>query len=399
MTDLDIDAQSATNEPLFEEVDGQAEGIEDADVDQEKFNSTTIIQTDWTVSTIIDQVRRGIIDVNPDFQRRDAWDRNRKTNYIESLILGIPVPPIVLAELPGKKGRFVVIDGKQRLLSMMQFFATKNDPSGFKPFKLREPPIIKSIKGMGCDALAATPYLVALENQSVRTNVIRGVRDEDVLYQIFLRLNTGSVKLAAQELRQALHPGEFLKYVDNYCANSAGLSYIFSGRVPDFRMRDAELLLRYLSFRTRLGAYGGNLKQFLDDTVEHWTARWDDGGQAMIAAEAERFELAVEATRTIFSDRGAFRFWLGTEYETRFNRAIFDVMLFYFSDPSTRDRALAHAAGVEAKFRELCDNDNLFGEHVRLTTKSPEATKYRMETWRRALLEVIGGDTVALPLK
>lgn len=395
---IDTAQDGGSNEPQFEEVEGQAEGIEDADVDQEKFNNTTIIQTDWTVSTIIDQVRRGIIDVNPDFQRRDAWDRNRKTNYIESLILGIPVPPIVLAELPGRKGRFVVIDGKQRLLSMMQFFAGKNDPSGFKPFKLREPPIVKSIKGMGCDALSSTPYMVALENQSVRTNVIRGVKDEDVLYQIFLRLNTGSVKLAAQELRQALHPGDFLKYIDEYCAKSEALSFIFSGRVPDFRMRDAELLLRYLAFRTRLAGYQGNLKQFLDETVEHWTRRWADGGQNAVAEEADRFEHAVAAVRTIFGNKGAFRFWLGDAYETRFNRALFDVMLFYFADASTRGRALANAVAVEGKFKELCVSDHLFGEHVRLTTKSPEATRYRMNAWRVALLEAIGGDTVASPL-
>lgn len=395
---LDTTREGGSNEPQFEEVDGQAEGIEDADVDQEKFNNTTIIQTDWTVSTIIDQVRRGIIDVNPDFQRRDAWDRNRKTNYIESLILGIPVPPIVLAELPGKKGRFVVIDGKQRLLSMMQFFAGKNDPSGFKPFKLREPPIIKSIKGMGCDALSSTPYMVALENQSVRTNVIRGVKDEDVLYQIFLRLNTGSVKLAAQELRQALHPGDFLKYIDDYCAKSDALSFIFSGRVPDFRMRDAELLLRYLAFRTRLSDYQGNLKQFLDETVKYWTSRWDDNGQNAVVEESVKFEQAVAAVRTIFGDRGAFRFWLGDEYETRFNRALFDVMLFYLADLPTRERALANPKAVEDKFKELCVSDNLFGEHVRLTTKSLDATRYRMNTWRTGLLQAIGGETVASPL-
>jgi len=153
-----------------------------------------------------------------------------------------------------------------------------------------------------------------------------------------------------------------------------------------------------LAFRTRLGNYQGNLKQFLDETVKYWTGRWDDNGQDVVIEESAKFEQAVAAVRTIFGDRGAFRFWLGDEYETRFNRALFDVMLFYLADPSTRGRALADPKAVEDKFKELCVSDNLFGEHVRLTTKSFEATRYRMNTWRTGLLQAIGGETVASPL-
>lgn len=67
------------------------------------------------------------IDLDPKFQRRDAWDQYDKSRLIESLILGLPVPPIILAERKGVKNKYIVIDGKQRLLTLRQFSASEND--------------------------------------------------------------------------------------------------------------------------------------------------------------------------------------------------------------------------------------------------------------------------------
>src|SRR3546814_295377 len=86
-----------------------------------------ISSTDWTTETVISQLRKGNIFLDPDFQRRDAWTVQRKSQYIESLILGIPTPQIILAERKEKRGSYLVIDGKQRLLSLRQFSASAND--------------------------------------------------------------------------------------------------------------------------------------------------------------------------------------------------------------------------------------------------------------------------------
>ncbi len=382
----------------FEEVEGQAEGLDDAGVDQAQFGNIVIVHTDWTVATIIDQIERKNIDITPDFQRRDAWDRARKSVYIESLMLGIPVPPIVLAELPGKRGKFTVIDGKQRLLSLIQFFKGTDDPGrGFKKLKLRGMPILTDLNGLDEHQLQATPYYDALENQAVRTNVIRNVKDEDVLYQIFLRLNTGSVKLAAQELRRAMHPGAFLNYVDDFCETSEGLISIFKGRIPDFRMRDAELLIRYLGFKNRFAEYDGNLKTFLDDTVETMSASWDAGGQRQIRQDFSDFDAAVSTTNAVFAEEHAFRYWLGGYFESRFNRAIFDVMAHFFSFEALRAPAIENREEIVRRFKRLCTEDRRFQQHVRLTTKSLEATNYRFSAWRNELVEVLGQIVPALP--
>jgi hypothetical protein len=73
------------------------------------------------------QLDRGNININPSFQRRDAWTAARKSKFIESLILGLPIPQLVLAENKNQKGSYVIIDGKQRLLSLRQFSAKAGD--------------------------------------------------------------------------------------------------------------------------------------------------------------------------------------------------------------------------------------------------------------------------------
>ena len=80
-----------------------------------------VASRDWTVETIVRQVEQEHIDLDPAFQRRNAWRDHRRSRLIESFILGFPVPQLVLAENPRRRGTFVVIDGKQRLMTRTRY--------------------------------------------------------------------------------------------------------------------------------------------------------------------------------------------------------------------------------------------------------------------------------------
>src|SRR5437763_16553657 len=80
--------------------------------------NVVVAARDWTVDTIVQQVKEGNIDLDPAFQRRNAWRDDRRSRLIESFILGFPVPQIVLAENPRQRRSYIVIDGKQRLLTI-----------------------------------------------------------------------------------------------------------------------------------------------------------------------------------------------------------------------------------------------------------------------------------------
>jgi hypothetical protein len=119
---------------IFEDFENENE--DDLIQSLEKFDQAVIWGTDWTAETITNQLFRKNIDLFPKFQRRDAWSQIAKSKFIESLILGLPIPQIILAEKKDDKGKYIVIDGKQRLLTIRQFFS-KGENDEFTPLKLK----------------------------------------------------------------------------------------------------------------------------------------------------------------------------------------------------------------------------------------------------------------------
>jgi hypothetical protein len=175
-----------------------------------------VASRDWTVETIVRQVEQENIDLDPAFQRRNAWRDHRRSRLIESFILGFPVPQLVLAENPRRRGTFVVIDGKQRLMTIASLYLPGYRDYWAQP-RFSGLSVLTDLNGTSLDAfLAESQYSKErrqLGNADIRTTVITGFTDEDVLYDIFYRINTGSVPLSSQELRQVLNRGDFSKYL------------------------------------------------------------------------------------------------------------------------------------------------------------------------------------------
>ena len=355
-----------------------------------------VAATDWTTQTVLIQLSKGNIELNPDFQRRDAWKTPRKSRFIESLILGIPIPQLVLAERKNKRNSFIVIDGKQRLLALRQFCAEEKDKS-YKRFPLRELNIRSDLNGKFYSDLAVeernTQDITNFENQAIRTVVIRNWPNEEFLYQVFLRLNTGSVPLSPQELRQALHPGPFSSFVDGFSGNSHEIQTILGLKSPDFRMRDAELVIRYFAFRNYLHDYKGNLAPLLDLTTQRFNAIWESGDETLVRSQADDLRLAISFTTEVFR-QSAFRKWNGRSFERSLNRAVFDVMVLFFDKEQTRVCARQKFSEIKKAFQRLCDDDPEFRSSIEGTTKSIDAIYTRLSHWRKKLAEIIGTNNV-----
>jgi len=167
----------------FKEDENQIESDDDiASPDQGSFSSAVLSGNDWTTETIINQINKGNIQLNPNFQRRDAWDKIRKSKFIESLVLGLPVPQVVLAESKDRRGAYIVLDGKQRLLSIRQFAANANDLD-YNQLKLSNLEIRKDLNGFTLESLRASidnfDDVSAFENQPIRTVVIKNWPSEN----------------------------------------------------------------------------------------------------------------------------------------------------------------------------------------------------------------------------
>lgn len=383
---------SESNE--FIEDETQLESEEDIEsLEQSSFSKAVVSANDWTTETIINQINKGNIQLNPSFQRRDAWDTTRKSRFIESLILGLPVPQIVLAESKERRGAYIVLDGKQRLLSIRQFAAEENDQI-YQQLKLNSLDIRSDLKGKSFVALKNDldffEDLSAFENQPIRTVVIKNWPAENFLYHVFLRLNTGSVPLSPQELRQALHPGPFVSFLDEESCKSTALKEILKNKKPDFRMRDAELLLRYFAFRNYLSEYSGTLKSFLDESCKVLNNKWEEKKEC-IQEQLINFEITHQFIKKIFGEN-SYRKWIGRNYETRFNRSVFDIMFLSFNDENVKELSIGKEENIEAAFKELCSNSSDFRNSIETTTKSLTATHTRISQWISKLNEVIGSN-------
>lgn len=350
-----------------------------------------ISSTDWTTETVISQLRKGNIFLDPDFQRRDAWTVQRKSQYIESLILGIPTPQIILAERKERRGSYIVIDGKQRLLSLRQFSAKANDGE-FAPFKLKGLQMRPDLNDQSYEDIAQDLFLSSapdFENATIRTVVIKSWPSEEFLYEVFLRINSGSVQLSPQELRQALHPGPFTTRLNQYVIESNVLREMLGLRHPDFRMRDNEITLRYIAFKLFLNSYNGNLKAILDNTTKALNIDWKNSEET-VNSLFDSMEQSIIISREIF-EKDAFKKWNGFYYESRINRAIFDVVAYYFSFSDIASRALQNKDRVVLAYKEIC-TDWEFSTAVSGTTKSLDSVQTRFRKWAHKLGDALNNE-------
>jgi hypothetical protein len=352
---------------------------DDAEVlggDYSRFASAVVFSADWTAETLVSQITRSNIAMNPRFQRRDAWDIGRKSRFIESLVLGLPIPQIVLAEERLGKGKYIVLDGKQRLLALLQFWGLgQGKKNGFALAGLA---IRTDLAGKTRHELDGDPDLSndlrALENQTIRTVVIRSWPDQDFLHELFLRFNTGSVKLSPQELRQALMPGHYSDYVDDRATRSKPLQDLLGLSEPDYRMRDVEILVRHLAFVFFRDAYPGRMKKFLDESSERLNGSWElvqhDVEQAVV-----EFEQGIESLMSVFGGRASVARKPGSPI---LNRAILDALAFHFRNPDVRKYAQEQAESVRAAYK-LLFKDPRFVAAVERDTAAASATSYRFD--------------------
>lgn len=369
----------------------QQEELEDLDLPQQWYFGATLWSTDWTAETMVSQLRRGNLNLSPRYQRRQAWDAKRQSRFIESLILGLPVPQIILAEDHKRRGSFIVIDGKQRLLALRQFTAEHGDD--FNPLRLAGLDDRRDLNGASYSDLKNSgdfrDDLNSFENQSIRTVVIRNWKDDRYLHSVFLRINTGSVQLSPQELRQALHPGGFSDFLDDASSQSAPLMELLNIKEPDFRMRDVELLLRYYAYFYFAASYKGNFKTFLDETVKQLNDSWEREKSKLQATNNE-FAESLAVIRHVFGKEGELRKWNGDRYERRINRAVFDIMMYYLRSKPDRDAFVKAGGAIQDKFKRLCVDDIEFVSAIESTTKSIGANQTRFRRWADVLSQATG---------
>jgi len=199
--------------------------------------------------------------LNPDFQRKYKWDKigwEKASKFIESCLMRIPLPSCYFAETEG--GEHLVIDGVQRITTILRFFNDEFALVGLTAFHALEGKKFSELVDLRAD----------LETTTIRCVVLRRENPENLIIEIFARLNQGAVMLSRQEIRHALHPGPF----DNLLHELSQIEIIKkfglgqSGKKAKDAREAEELVLRFFAFLVIPEKFSDTLSKFLDSYMK-----------------------------------------------------------------------------------------------------------------------------------
>lgn len=361
-----------------------------------------VYSRDWTIETIFSQIKGNNIDLNPKYQRRNAWTDFKRSKLIESILIGYPVPEIVLAEDPKQKKSFAVIDGKQRLLTIAGFISPDTYGYWDKPV-LTGLTVKQNLNKVTFSELEGNAKysddLRQFLNASLRCTIITNFKENDILYDIFYRLNSGSVPLSTQELRQVLNRGEFANYLISTTNELQPIHLVMKLTEPDKRLRDIEVLLRCISMIMFGKNYTGNLKVFLDNVMGTITKDWERY-EGDVDGIYKRMNHSIETLKNIFGDYVIIgRKFTDGKPEKRFNRVLFEVQMFFFIHLNEQLITTATTKSFIENFIALCQNDYEFRNSIEASTKNIDNYRLRFSKFQHLLNNSFGDNINVNPFK
>lgn len=305
------------------------------------------------------------------FQRKYIWDESRSSRFIESLILNVPIPPLYCSEEDSKK--WLVIDGLQRLSTIKAFYENE--------FKLKNMEIIKELNGQKYKDLPVKAASL-LDDAQLRVIVIKNDSHPDIKFDIFMRLNKGSVSLNAQELRNCMHRGPLLENLKRSIANHKYLQLLQIKR-NDERFLDLELAIRLISIATSIDInaqpkgeetkyfireYSGSLVSFINT----WMGNANKEDVVKIDQITNRFNQTIECIYDKFGANAFVNMWNNSKGA---NKSVADYVFsaVYYGISQGLDLAKLHPGILE-----IGNNDEGFRNAVNVRTSHAKALNYRI---------------------
>lgn len=214
---------------------------------------------DYTLDGLSDKYADGEIIVPP-FQRKYVWPQKKASKLVESFLLGLPVPQIFLYKEEETQD-LLVVDGQQRLKTIHYFL--KGEFPDDSEFFLRS--VKQKWEGKKFEDLSE-PDKRRFKNSVLRATIFQQTdpKDNSSIFEIFERLNTGGMALKEQEIRNCIVRGEINKFL-NELNKYPNWRTLYGKNEPDTRMRDVELILRFLALYENLEEYSKPMKEFLTD--------------------------------------------------------------------------------------------------------------------------------------
>jgi Protein of unknown function DUF262 len=365
-----VEAEEQTPEPLI------YDPFDPAEID--------VITRTMTVDLLLARIRRGVLDLAPDFQRfAGIWSDIAQSKLIESLLLRIPLPTLYAAE-SGEES-WVVVDGIQRLTAIARFV----EPSivGASPLRLHGMEYLRAYEGHNYGQLPRA-LQTRIDETELIVHLIRAGTPEPVKFNIFARLNTGGTPLTLQELRHALIPGRARDLLKEL-ADGEPFRDATQGSVRPERMADREMVLRFLAFRlTEPADYPrGDLDDFLRQAMK----RLNDLPEHFVEQLSSEFAMSMRGAAAIFGQHAFRKVFAGQRGRLPVNKALFEAESVGLARLSGDGRARLRERHDEVLIRlaELMA-DPPFLQSISVGTGDAEKVRLRFSAMERMLREVTG---------
>ncbi len=324
-------------------------------------------RNDFLLPNLIDMFRtHKTLEVSPYYQRRARWDTTRQSKLIESFLVNIPIPPIFLYEV--ELANYEIMDGQQRVSAILGYFDNQ--------FALRGLEILKSLDGKrfhelpneikaGLQRRSLSAYILLKESTSSPESASLLRR------RVFERLNTGGIRLNAQEIRNSVNSGPFNDMLlelsrharftkmwdippfepDERTAPSARLR-----RNPLFkRMGDVELVLRVFALLNPDDIRGG-MRSTLDSAMEKYSA----SSETELTELKEKFLTALELAGVI-GGTDVFRLPMENAKRRRPSAPLFDgIMVALMRHLNQAEKIKASAADINDAIQTEFENSYFY---------------------------------------
>ena len=252
--------------PLKLEITDEQREAADAEI-REKQQQVNYDTKEYPVEILVQKYIEGLDDDTnelfiPDYQREMAWDEARQSKFIESVLLGLPIPYIFVADIPDKENeaRLEIIDGSQRIRTLARFINNELTLNG-----------LKKLTQLNDFTFADLP--LARQRRFNRTTLrmiqLTENADEEVRRDIFERINTGSVDLNEMEKRRGIMRGSFLDLIEELSKTPKFRGLCLFAEAAINRREPQEFVLRFFAFLNNYRNFNANkVNEFLDDYLK-----------------------------------------------------------------------------------------------------------------------------------
>ncbi len=208
---------------------------------------------DYTLELLISKFKKGDFFI-PEYQRKFVWKPKNKSLFIESVILGLPIPFMFFAGCDD--GRLEIIDGAQRIQTIIEFAENK-----LKLSKLNK---LTHLNGFRFNDLSSAQQR-KFQNRTFRVVVLDEKTTDDVRQDLFNRINTTGVKATDSEVRRGSYPGKLTHFVEKCCDNKDFTSLCPISKSKSLRQERFELVLRFFAYLYNYQSFVHDVNSFLDN--------------------------------------------------------------------------------------------------------------------------------------